>query len=409
MPLTSPLQSATIWRTFSPPETSPNQTFSNPTAQYHAQLNQICLEQTQAWLTEIGISSDPTFDPAQVASIWDVVNGCALNIDNRRLILIPSDQLDRDELRVPQEWVDIPAWLGDYYLAVQIDLETNTMNIWGFISHRTLRETGTYNVLDRTYSIDSDFLIADLNSLSIAQLLELQEITIVPPLPSLALDRSQSLIGQLSHHSPYSPRLEIDFNTWAALLSNNNLREQLYQRRLQVAKIQSNSTPPLNLSNWLKQEFSQALVQGWGIANDIMSRPVDILRSADNTIYRSVKTICSEDNMVFGNNTIERAKLINLQYQLQEANVVMLIALQPQNTSDLVTVSVQIHAAPGTLTLPPQLKLSYITDEGEELRAVIARSQDSVILLPEFTCDVGDTFNLQLQLNGASQIEKFVA
>jgi Protein of unknown function (DUF1822) len=407
MPLTSPLQSATIWRTFSPPETSPNQTFSNPTAQYHAQLNQICLEQTQAWLTEIGISSDPTFDPAQVASIWDVVNGCALNIDNRRLILIPSDQLDRDELRVPQEWVDIPAWLGDYYLAVQIDLETNTMNIWGFISHRTLRETGTYNVLDRTYSIDSDFLIADLNSLSIAQLLELQEITIVPPLPSLALDRSQSLIGQLSHHSPYSPRLEIDFNTWAALLSNNNLREQLYQRRLQVAKIQSNSTPPLNLSNWLKQEFSQALVQGWGIANDIMSRPVDILRSAD--IYRSVKTIRSEDNMVFGNNTIERAKLINLQYQLQEANVVMLIALQPQNTSDLVTVSVQIHAAPGTLTLPPQLKLSYITDEGEELRAVIARSQDSVILLPEFTCDVGDTFNLQLQLNGASQIEKFVA
>ena len=409
MPLTSPLQSATIWCTFSPPEPSPNQTFSNPTAQYHAQLNQICLEETQAWLTEIGVSSNPTFDPAQIASIWDVVNGCSLNIDNRRLILIPSDQLDRDELRVPQEWVDIPAWLGDYYLAVQIDLETNSMNIWGFISHRTLRETGAYNALDRTYSIDSDFLIADLDSLSIAQFLELQEITTVPPLPSLALDRSQSLIGQLSHHSPYSPRLEIDFNTWAALLSNDNLREQLYQRRLQVAKIQSNSTPPLNLSNWLKQEFSQALIQGWGIANDIMSRPVDMLRSADNTIYRSVGTIRSEDNMAFGNNTIERAKLINLQYQLQETNVVMLIALQPQNTSDLVTVSVQIHAAPGTLTLPPQLKLSYITDEGEELQAVIARSQDNVILLPKFTCDVGTTFNLQLQLNGASQIEKFVA
>lgn len=407
MSLTTTLQSGTIWRTFSPLEPSPSQVFSNPSAQCYAELNQICLQQTQAWLTEIGISSNPTFSPAQIASIWDVVNGCALNIDNRRLILIPSDQLDRDELRVPQEWVDIPAWLGDYYLAVQIDLETNIMNIWGFISHRTLRETGTYNALDRTYSIDSDFLIADLDSLSIAQLLELQEITTVPPLPSLALDRSQSLIGQLSHHSPYSPRLEIDFNTWAALLSNNNLREQLYQRRSQVAKIQSNATPPSNLSNWLKQEFSQALIQGWDIVDDIMSKPVDILRSAD--IYRSVKTIRSEDNMAFGNNTIERAKLINLQYQLQETNVVMLIALQPQDTSDLVTVLVQIHATPGTLTLPPHLKLSYITDEGEELQAVIARSQDSVILLPKFTCDVGTTFNLQLQLNGASQIEKFVA
>jgi Protein of unknown function (DUF1822) len=408
MPLPTSLQSATIWRTFSPPEASSNSAFSNPTAQYHAELNQICLQQIQAWLTEIGVSSEPTFTPTQIASIWDVVNGCALTINNCRLILIPSDQLDRDELRVPQEWVDIPAWLGDYYLAVQIDLETNSMNIWGFISHRTLRETGTYNVLDRTYSIDSDFLIADLDILWMTEFLELQEITTVPALPNLALDRSQSLISQLSHYSPYSPRLDIDFNTWAALLSNNNLREQLYQRRLQVVKIQSNPTPPLNLSNWLKQEFSQALIQGWGIANDIMSSPVDILRSAGNTIYRSVDTIRSEDNMAVRNSTIERAKLINLQYQLQETNVVMLIALQPQNTSDLVTVSVQIHTAPGTLTLPPQLKLSYITDEGEELQAVIARSQDSIILLPKFTCDLGTTFNLQLQLNGASQIEKFV-
>jgi hypothetical protein len=452
MSLTTTLQSGTIWRTFSPPDSLPSQAFSNPTAQYYAQLNQICLEQTQAWLTEIGVSSEPTFTASQITSIWDVVNGCALTIDNRRLILIPSDQLDQDELRVPQEWVDIPAWIGDYYLAVQIDLETNILNIWGFISHRILREFGTYNALDRTYSIDSDFLISDLDSLSIAQLLELQEITTVPPLPSLALDQSQSLIGQLSQHSSYSPRLDIDFNTWAALLSNNNLREQLYQRRLQVAKIQSNSTPPLNLSNWLKQEFRQALIQGWGMADDIMRSPVDILRSADNIVcpnpssvrayspgkpssgvmdsllsllngdittvsndtaqgeeYRSPEALHSEDNIVFSNDTIERAKLINLQYQLQETNVVMLIALQPQNTSDLVTVSVQIHAAPGTLTLPPQLKLSYITDEGEELQAVIARSQDSVILLPKFTCDVGTTFNLQLQLNGASQIEKFVA
>jgi Protein of unknown function (DUF1822) len=60
-------------------------------------------------------------------------------------------------------------------------------------------------------------------------------------------------------------------------------------------------------------------------------------------------------------------------------------------------------------TLPPQLKLSYITDEGEELQAVISRSQDFQIQLPTFTCDVGTTFNIQLQLDGVSQIEKFVA
>jgi Protein of unknown function (DUF1822) len=385
MLLPTPLQSATIWRTFSHPEPSPNSAFSNPTAQYHAELNQICLQQIQAWLTEIGVSSEPTFTPTQIASIWDVVNGCALTINNCRLILIPSDQLDRDELRVPQEWVDIPAWLGDYYLAVQIDLETNSMNIWGFISHRTLRETGTYNVLDRTYSIDSDFLIADLDILWMTEFLELQEITTVPALPNLALDRSQSLIEQLSHPSPYSPRMDIDFGSWAAILSNHNLREHLYQQRLRAANIRSNPTPPLNLINWLQQEFSQSLEQGWDIVDNFMGK----------VVYRT------PDNM------IERAKLINLQCQLQQTSVVMLVGIQPQSTSK-VSILVEIHAVSGIPTLPPQLKLSSITDEGQELDTVITRSQDFKIRLHPFVCDLGDTFNIQLQLNGASQIEKFI-
>jgi Protein of unknown function (DUF1822) len=382
---TTPLQTATIWRPISTAQQP--QTFSNSTAQHNTHLNQICLQQTQAWLTEIGINSTPTFTPSQIASIWDVVNGSALTIEKRRLILIPTDQLDRDELRVPQEWVDIPAWIGDYYLAVQIDLETQSMNIWGYTTHRTLRETGTYNAIDRTYSISSDFLITELDILWMAQLLDLQEITTVPPLPNLALDRSQTLINQLSHPSPYSPRLDLDFHTWAAVLSNNNLRENLYHRRLQNVNLQSIPLPPLNLSNWLQQEFGQALTQGWDIVNNIMGNQTAIVRSTGEMI--------------------ERAKLINLQYQLQQTNVVMLVGLQPQTTPE-VMISVRIHAAPGTETLPPQLKLSYITDEGEELQTVIARSQDFQIQLPTFTCDLGTTFNIQLQLDGASQIEKFV-
>jgi hypothetical protein len=385
MSLTTTLQSGTIWRTFSSPDSLPSQAFSNPTAEYHAQLNQICLEQTQAWLTEIGVSSEPTFTTSQIISIWDVVNGCALTIDNRRLILIPSDQLDQDELRVPQEWVDIPAWIGDYYLAVQIDLETNSMNIWGFISHRTLRETGTYNVFDRTYSIDSDFLMTGLDILWITQLLELQEITVVPALPDLALDQSQFLIEQLSHASSYSPRMDVDFNIWAAILSNNNLREHLYQQRLRVANIRSTLMPPLNLIDWLQQEFSQALAQGWDTVDNVMGQ----------VAYRTP------------NNMLERAKVINLQCQLQQTSVVMLVGIQPRSAST-VSVLVEIHAVPGIPTLPPQLKLSSITDEGKELDTITTRGQDFKIRLHPFSCDLGDTFNIQLQLNGASQIEKFI-
>ncbi len=385
------LQSETIWFNYDPPAASTNH--SNHTAQYTAHLNHICLQQTQTWLTEIGITSSPTFTPAQMATIWEVVTGCALTINNRRIILIPSDQLDREELRVPQEWVDIPDWLGDYYLAIQIDPDTNTMNIWGYCSHRTLRETGNYNAIDRTYSLTSDFLITDLDILWIAQILALQEIALVPPIPHLALDQSQTIIAQLSHPSPYSPRLKIDFPTWAGIISNHHLRQQLCDRRLQAAQIQSSTTPPLQLNQWLQQEFSTALSQGWDIVNNIFPRGLSIVRSGENISAQEV---------------IARAKLINLQYQLPENNVVMLVSLHPQNSTD-VTVTIQVQPTPENSHLPPQLKLSYLTDSGEELQAVISRSQDLQIQLPTFTCDAGTAFNIQIQLNGVSKIEKFVA
>jgi Protein of unknown function (DUF1822) len=386
-----PLESTAVWLSITDRDlpTIVDRTYSNATARQNTELNQLCLTKTQAWLTEIGIKSTPTFTPAQQASIWDVVNGCALTVGNRRLILIPSDKLDREELSVPQEWVDIPEWMGDYYLAVQIDLDDLTLNIWGYTSHRTLRETGSYHQIDRTYRISSDFLIAELDLLWMAQLLDLQEIVIVPPIPALVVDRSTSIIAQLSQPSPYSPRLDLDFHTWAAILSNNHLREQLYHRRLQVANLQANLTPAISLTYWLQQEFSQALAQGWELVDNIMNR-------GELAAVRG------------GEMSIERAKLINLQYQLDRTSVVMLIGVSPQGTTDAI-VTVQIHAAPGMPTLPPQLKLSYITDEGEELQAVISRSQDFQIQLPTFTCDVGTTFNIQLQLDGVSQIEKFVA
>jgi hypothetical protein len=272
------------------------------------------------------------------------------------------------------------------------------MNIWGYTSHKTLRETGNYDRFDRTYTIDGDFLIPELDLLWMAQLLDLQEITIVPPIPDLNLDRSMSAIDLLCQSSPYSPRLDLNFTTWATILSNNNLREHLYQRRLQVAILEATSSTPLSLSNWFQQEFSQALAPGWDLVNNIMVR-------------RELVTVRGGTEMSISQGeryAIERAKLINLQYQLSQTTVVMLVGINPQGSANVV-VSVQIHPAPGASILPPQLKLSYITDEGEELQAVISRDRDFQIQLPTFTCDIGTSFNIQLQLDGVSQIERFIA
>jgi Protein of unknown function (DUF1822) len=397
---TQTLQSAAIWLPIDSTDLSQISThsYSNTTAEKNTQLNQICLQKVQAWLTEIGIESTPTFPPAQMDSIWDVVNGCPLTVGDRQLILIPSIKLDRQELSVPQEWVDIPAWMGDYYVAIQIDLDDQTMNIWGYTSHRTLRETGTYNQFNRTYNIDGDLLVPKLDILWMAQLLDLQEIAPVLPISTVAINQSTSEIDRLSHFSPYSPRLNIDFNTWATILSDSNLRENLYQRRLRVTKLQSITAPAISLTNWLQQEFNQALEQGWDLVNNLITGgELAAVRSGSETpIFHGEKYL------------VERAKLINLQYQLNETNVVMLIGINPQDSTH-VTVSVQIHAMPTVPILPPQLKLSYITNEGEELQSVISRNHDFQIQLPTFTCDLGTAFNIQLQLDGVSQIEKFTA
>jgi Protein of unknown function (DUF1822) len=161
--------------------------------------------------------------------LWDVLNGCAIEVGKTRLILIPTDTLDRDEIRVPQEWVDLPNLQGDYYLAVQIDLDSKLMNIWGFTSHRTLKQQGEYTARDRTYSLPSERLVANLDRLWMAQELNLNEVFATPELPDLSLDRALELIQQLSMPSPYSPRTKVEFPQWGSILNNPSLHAIAYR------------------------------------------------------------------------------------------------------------------------------------------------------------------------------------
>jgi hypothetical protein len=80
------LEATTVWMSIDDRDvpTILDRTYSNVTARNNARLNQICLQKTQAWLTEIGIESTPTFSPAQMDSIWDVVNGCALTVGKQQ-------------------------------------------------------------------------------------------------------------------------------------------------------------------------------------------------------------------------------------------------------------------------------------------------------------------------------------
>lgn len=361
-------------------EPSP-QLYSNRTGLNHARSNRLCLHKFRSWLKELELDYTPSFSDLEISSLWDVVNGCAIEIGKNRLILIPTDTLDRDELRVPQEWVDLPNLQGDYYLAVQIDLDTKLMNIWGFTSHRTLKQQGEYTARDRTYSLPSERLVVNLDLLWMAQELNLNEIVATPELPELSLTRALELIKQLSTPSPYSPRTKVEFSQWGSILNNPNLRTQLYKTRLQQAILALIPAPTFSLSDWLQAKFNNAIASGWGN----YYQPV---------ISRS-------------NHTVDRSKLINLQLELHRHSVVLLVGIVDRPDGE-VRVLVQIHPGSGERIIPTQLQLSYLDENGAVLRTVVARSNDDYIQLPSFTCSVGTEFSIQLQLNSCLTIERFV-
>ena len=81
---------------------------------------------------------------------WELVNGTAITIEDSRLLLVPSEAEDLSELRVPQEWIDIPALRADYYLAVQVNVDAGYIRIWAYTTHQQLKNNGCFDPMDRT-------------------------------------------------------------------------------------------------------------------------------------------------------------------------------------------------------------------------------------------------------------------
>ncbi|MBI4781811.1 MAG: DUF1822 family protein [Oscillatoriophycideae cyanobacterium NC_groundwater_1537_Pr4_S-0.65um_50_18] len=232
----------------------------NAASQWNGYLNRLCVQAVQSWLQEDYGASAAVPNAAALPSFWELVNGTATALAGRRLILIPSEAIDADELRVPQEWVDIPNWLGDYYLAVQVNEDEGWVRLNGFATHRQLKQQGHYDWRDRTYSLADSELIADFGVLWVSQQLAPQEVTrvTVPDLAALPIAQAKNLIERLSHPSLINPRLAIPFATWGALVGHGGWRQRLAERRQGLPEQRS-------LLQWLQSGISDLAQQaGWG-------------------------------------------------------------------------------------------------------------------------------------------------
>ena len=238
---------------------TPPQSLSQAKERWQSYLNQITLETVVSWLQEEGETVTSVPSPTSLLNSWSIVNGSAITVGNKRVILIPSETIDTTQLQVPQEWVDIPDWAGDYYLAIQVNPDDHYLRIWGYTTHLQLKEQGNYDYDHRCYALNAENLYDDVSAFLVALELCPQETTraAIAELPHLPLAQAENLLQRLSQSQIIEPRLAIPFDTWGGLISHDGWRQRLYESRQGLPEQRS-------ILQWVESGISElAQKLGW--------------------------------------------------------------------------------------------------------------------------------------------------
>ncbi|MBW4691966.1 MAG: DUF1822 family protein [Lyngbya sp. HA4199-MV5] len=361
-----------------------SQSASNPLTQWNTYLNQVCLHTVLPWL-----QADYHSNHAPNATAWsgavpllgELVRGTAIDLCDRRLILIPDKTIDTSELQVPQEWVDLPAWAGDYYLAVQVDPDDLCLRLWAYTTHAQLKTLGTYDADHRVYCLDAYQLVQDLSVLWIVcQFPELTR-TEIAPLSPLSAVQAENLLQRLANPAVLQPRLEIPFHLWAALITNDDWRQQLGRSRR--GESTSLTRTLANLSQWLQNRFDE----GWQTLEQLGIEAEAFNFRRDDRTQRSIR----------------RAKRV----RLPNKNILLLVAVEPQ-ADGRVSIQAQLRPLDATDCLPEGLSLTLLSTAGETVQAIQARDRDNVIQLKRFKCPPETQFSLQVAIDNTIITEDFV-
>lgn len=363
-----------------------SQLYSTPTSRYRAYLNGMGLYCFLNWLEEDGIEATPWLPSANLPAVWEVVNGAGVQVGTTRFVLIPSEAIDDGELDVPQEWVDIPDWVGDYYLAVQVQLEQGWLRIWGYTTHQELKSLGCYDSNDRTYSLGAEQLTRDLNAFWVTVRLcnMAQTRSVVAPLPELSSSQAENLIQRLGNSSVMFPRLEIPFTLWGALLEHETWRQQLFQRRIGEA------TPNtiVRLREWWQGNFTES----WQAAAAVIQphRWATAWRGEANDPPREFE--------------MSRAKVLEFGSQPGEAAIAIVIGIGSMSEPRTV-VRLQICSVGGDSLLPYPVQVRLLDATGHEVGQASAAITEMIQL--QFEVELGERFQVEVTSGGQQITEEF--
>jgi hypothetical protein len=345
--------------------------YSNAAARDRAFYNTLCLNILTPWfIEEFGLSTVPQPWTSELPAIWEFLNGTILNFPTFRIAIIPSDTYPFEQLSVEQEWVDIPEWAVHYYLAIQINLEAGWLKIVGYTTHTQLKQAD-YERLDRTYNLAETTLIENLQTLWLAHRFFPQWLSSV---------ESEFVQNASTQPTPdfsllYSPRLDLPFPEWSALVSHSEHRRSLYQQRT------AQTIPKIRLSRWADYLFED----GW--------QPVsEILRTPTAAIARGMT---------------QRAKLI-----LLNKTAIALIVSREANTPSEVGILLEVRMV-NPIPYPSDLILSvtFQDQDGQSNgleQSISANMTDSSLQLPRLLGSPGEEFSVTVTLGSSRVTEAFV-
>jgi hypothetical protein len=369
-----------LWLELAPaPDAWHPSTYSSAASRWNGYLNQVCLTAILEWVRAEYAPNAVSWQDDQLPSIWEFVNGSVMTIGNLRLALIPTEAIDDSELTVPQEWVDLPDWIADYYLAVQMQLSDEAepwLRVWGYATHQDLKTNGVYDPDERTYGLAAAQLTHDWSALWVTMQFcsPAQLRAAVSPLPDLPLAQAENLIQRLANQ-PF-PRLAVPFSLWGALMQQPPWRRQLYQQRIQAQRV--------NLSQWLQQQVTS----GWQMLENLLA--------TDRQLALNFRSGAEPDA------DARQAKLISL----GDETVALVVQLN-RTEDDRIAVLVQLHPAGDRPTVPANLELKLLAETGETLQTVQAGPEDSYIQLRRFRCPVGTQFQVKIELGTTQVTEQF--
>ncbi|WP_144870528.1 DUF1822 family protein [Hyella patelloides] len=154
----------------------------------------------------------------------------------------------------------------------------------------------------------------------------------------------------------------------------------------------------INLGQW----FNNIFETGWQTVENLLT-PEQLTPAFGFRSVELLEPTVSESQIV--NNSVSRAKLINLGLQFNNRNVVLLLEIKPEE-SESIAVTLQVHSSSNDIYLPESLKLQVLESSGEVFMQAQARNRDNYVQL-QFSGQAEEVFTVEITLGDVKFSEQF--